>query len=72
MSNDIPETITREEYVSLIEGVGLDPNNISSLEFHHDGVYVNVFERDRKGNKRIDQATQTAMINGYMIKVVDG
>jgi hypothetical protein len=50
----VPESITRAEYVGLIESIGLDPLLTRSLEFSHDGIYAQVTERDDDGKPVLD------------------
>lgn len=38
----VPESLTREQYKSLIAAVGLDTSRVKSLEFRMDGVYAEV------------------------------
>lgn len=38
----IPDSITRADYLRLIESVGLDPMRLRSLEFRMDGIYAEV------------------------------
>lgn len=45
----IPESFTREQYISFFEAVGVTPSDVSSLSFLAQGVEAVVFERDAEG-----------------------
>ncbi len=47
----VPESLSREQYLSLFHGVGIDPARTLSLRFLADGVEAVVFEVDERGNK---------------------
>jgi hypothetical protein len=49
----VPESITREQYLSWFANCGFDPSNVASLKFTSKGVYAKVFERDEHG-KRVE------------------
>lgn len=38
----VPESLTREQYLSLIRSVGFDPRELKSLEFRMEGIYATV------------------------------
>jgi hypothetical protein len=40
----VPESLTREQYVSLIESVGFEAKHLRSLEFRMDGIYAEVMD----------------------------
>ena len=42
----IPETISREKYVELIEALGIDPSAICSLRLLRDGIECEVFAKN--------------------------
>jgi hypothetical protein len=67
----VPESITRAEYVALIESVGLDVKDLRSLEFRLDGIYADVYDRDDEGRLRIDVQRDEAIVNRVYIPVVD-
>lgn len=48
----VPESISREAYVSLIRSLGLDPYQVVSIECHPEGVYTIVFAQDSHGNRQ--------------------
>lgn len=47
----VPESLTREEYLSLFRAVGIDPARALSLRFLADGVEAVVFAVDEQGKK---------------------
>lgn len=52
----VPETITRAQYVALIESVGFKPNDLASLRFTVEGIYAEVFARNADGARIIDHS----------------
>lgn len=40
--NGVPESISRADYLRLIESIGLNPNRLTMLEFRMDGIYADV------------------------------
>lgn len=50
----IPESITRDDYRTLIESVGLTVEALASLEFRPDGIYAEVIARDENGKMIAD------------------
>lgn len=38
----VPESLTREQYVTLIRAAGFDTNELRRLEFRLDGIYAQV------------------------------
>jgi hypothetical protein len=49
----VPESISREDYISWFTKCGFIPSNVVSLKFTGKGVYAKVFERDEKGKKMV-------------------
>jgi hypothetical protein len=49
----VPESISREDYISWFTKCGFIPSNVVSLKFTGKGVYAKVFERDGNGNKMV-------------------
>lgn len=47
----IPESISREDYLSWFAHCGFTPRSIASLKFTGKGVYAKVFELDENGAK---------------------
>ena len=41
----VPDSISRADYIAMIERCGFDPNNIASLTFEGDGIRAVVFDR---------------------------
>jgi len=66
----VPESITRDAYIKLIEASGLDPVDIKELMFCADGIYATVFARDENGARVIDPI-QGPMNNAIYIPVED-
>ena len=50
----VPESITRDAYISLFEAVGIAPNRTLELSFRANGIYATVFVLDDNGAKMID------------------
>jgi hypothetical protein len=46
----VPESLTRAQYLSLIESVGFDIKHLRSLEYKYDGIYAEVFDVNEAGN----------------------
>lgn len=62
----VPESITRDEYLSLFRPFGLDPSNCASVELRPDGLYATVFALDDESKRKIDRVT-TSVENGIAI-----
>lgn len=45
----VPESISRADYVRLIESAGFDPESLLELRFGIDGIYAKVEARDKDG-----------------------
>jgi len=67
----VPESLTREQYVSLIESVGFDVKDLRSLEFRMDGIYAEVMDRDESGRLHLDEARDEVVTNRVFIPVRD-
>lgn len=53
----VPEFLTRAQYRSLFDAIGVDKTRIRKLEYCSDGVYVEVYESDVDGStRRLDQS----------------
>ncbi|MGK3957895.1 hypothetical protein ACLKOZ_17085 [Arthrobacter sp. R4] len=50
----VPESITREAYLAMFDGLGIDIHQTKEIRFAADGIYASVFERDEHGNFRVD------------------
>ena len=66
----VPESITREQYLSLLTAVGFDPNELRLLEFRTDGIYAEVYDLNENGNRHSDNAGDI-VINRIFIPVKD-
>lgn len=62
----VPESITRDEYLSLFRAFGLDPSNCQSVEMKQDGVYATVFALDGESKRSIDSVT-TSVEDGIAV-----
>jgi hypothetical protein len=62
----VPESITRAEYLALIESVGLDVKDLRSLEFRTDGIYAEVRARDTDRKLVIDSRNEMATHRIYI------
>lgn len=54
----VPESITRADYLRLIESVGFEANRLRSLEFRRDGIYASVIEDPivfDEGTERVEE-----------------
>lgn len=51
----VPESLTQDQYTSLIESVGFVAKDLRSLEFRTDGIYANVIERNERGFAVLDR-----------------
>jgi len=67
----VPESLTREQYVSLIAGVGFEVKELRRLEFRMDGVYAEVFERTESGGLVVDSQADEVVLNRVFIPVRD-
>ena len=47
----VPESFTREQYISLFQAVGLDPAQVLELNFRPDGVHAVVIAVDEQGQR---------------------
>lgn len=54
----VPESLTREQYLSLFRGAGIDPTRTQSLRFLTNGIEAVVFEVDERGNKALANDTE--------------
>lgn len=67
----VPESITRTEYLALIEATGIDPKDVRKLEFRADGIYAEVHARSGNGSMMIASATDEIVIHRVFIPVVE-
>lgn len=67
----VPESITRTEYLSLIEATGLDLKDVRKLEFRVHGIYAEVFVRNANGRMQIDDVTDEPFVHRVFIPVVE-
>jgi hypothetical protein len=67
----IPETISRSDYLALIESLGLDIKDLKMLELRRDGIYATVMARNAEGKLTADPATRETNVHRIYIPVVD-
>jgi hypothetical protein len=67
----VPESLTREQYVSLIRSVGFETKYVRKLEFRMDGIYAEVYDHHEDGAIRIHKDADDAVINTVWIPVAD-
>lgn len=69
--NGVPESLTREQYTSLIAAVGFNVENLRKLEFRVEGVYAEVVERRPDGSFVIHSKDGTVAVNTVFIPIRD-
>jgi len=67
----VPQSITREQYLSLMAAVGFDPNELRLLEFRTDGIYAEAYALNEAGNRYGDPMTNETVVNRVFIPVKD-
>ena len=45
----VPESITRQQYIELIESLGFNPNDLRHMTFTLGGIFADVLSRDENG-----------------------
>ena len=65
----VPESITRDAYISLIAATGIDPNAIHELSFKADGIVATVFHINASGGKVADKIGDTFLKHHVYIPV---
>lgn len=50
----VPESLTRAEYISLFDAVGISPDRTLELRFRPNGIYATVVALDDDGIRMID------------------
>lgn len=68
----VPESITRDQYLSLITSVGFTPEDLRDLQFTAEGIHATVFERAKDGTLRIDDEGTDIVTSTVFIPVEDG
>lgn len=66
----VPESITRKEYLGLIEQLGFDINHLLSLTFERDGIYAEVLATDDNGHHYTADG-ENAATHPVCVRVVD-
>jgi len=46
----VPDTVTHEQYMAAIRLLGIDPERIMSMHFHHDMIICSAVVPDEQGN----------------------
>jgi hypothetical protein len=67
----VPQTITRAQYTSLLEALGLEIKDLRHLEFRYDGIYAEVFARTPEGHLRVDRQKDEVVLHKVFIPVTD-
>lgn len=67
----VPEFIAREDYIKLIDSIGIDPRNLRELRFTRVGVYAIVFESTAQGGFVIDPDTEEPVKSRIFIPIRD-
>jgi predicted xylose isomerase-like sugar epimerase len=67
----VPESITRAQYLGLIESLGFDVLHLRSLEFSADGIRAVVIAIHPDGRHVIDAANDTVAEHSIFIPVVE-
>jgi hypothetical protein len=66
----VPESITRADYLRLVESVGFDVKHLRQLEFRMDGIYASVMEPGPDGKGvLIDKTRDEVVVNTVFIPV---
>jgi len=70
----VPESLTREQYVGLIESVGVDPDTLIEMNFKPDGIYATVAAEDGAGYAVPDDSADefSIMTHKVYVPVTDG
>jgi len=66
----IPSSISRELVCALIQTLGIDPDVVRSLEFHHDCIRAEIPAFDSDGYPIID--SDTLVSHQIVIPILDG
>ena len=66
----VPESITREQYLSFFTAVGINPERTMSLKFERDGIHAVVFETAADGSRII--TNDGFAMHTIFIPVIDG
>lgn len=53
----VPESISRADYIKLIEASGIDPAQMLELNFKADGIYATVFALNDEGRRTLDRSS---------------
>ena len=66
----VPESITRQQYIDLIESLGFNPHDLKRLTFDRDGICAEVMARDDNGKILIGGPNEIAT-HKIFIPIVD-
>jgi hypothetical protein len=68
----VPESITRQQYVALIEALGLNAYHLLALQFGVNSIYATVFARDADDQPYEDPLERNALAKHRIsIPIVD-
>lgn len=67
----VPESLTRAQYASLLDAVGIDPEQTTELWFDREGIHADVIARDSHGKIIPDHKNNTYMKHRVFIPVLD-
>jgi hypothetical protein len=68
---DVPEYLTREQYISLMSAVGLDPDHLIELRFAADGVHALTLALAGDGKPRINRQTDAYYKHRVFVPIRD-
>jgi hypothetical protein len=66
----VPESITRQQYIELIESLGFNPNDLRHMAFGLGGIFAEVVSRDENG-KLMHGAPNEIATHTIHIPIVD-
>lgn len=69
--NEVPESITRADYLALMAAVGFEPKRLKSLRFEPFGIYAEVYHRNDDGKQVLDGPRGVPAIHQIYIPVKD-
>lgn len=68
----VPESITRQRYIEVIESLGFDPYDLKDLRFGAHGIYATVAARDENGKTYNDPLERNQLAaHKICIKITD-
>lgn len=61
---DVPEAISRDGVIALVESLNIDPTNLQELRIDADGIWATVFATDAAGH-RIPVRSDAALAGAF-------